>query len=169
MSRILAECSQYSANYGGNGHANARRLRALILFLVNSGLRIQDAVTLPKERIDSKGNLFLHTAKTGTPVKLPLPPDVVEVLSRVVGTCDRYFFWTRESKPKSAVRNWQRSLRKLFRLASIPNGHPHHFEHTFAARLLQAGAVLENVSRMLGHQRTRITEEYYASWIKERE
>jgi site-specific recombinase XerD len=169
VSRIIAACSQYSANYGGTGHANAHRLRALVLLLVNSGLRIRDAVTLSRERIDDKGNLFLHTAKTGVPVKLPLPSTVVEALSNVVGTSSQYFFWTGESKPKSAVGDWQRSLRKLFRLAGVSHGHPHRFRHTFAARLLQAGASLENVSRLLGHQSTRITEKYYASWIKERQ
>ncbi len=169
VSRIIAACSLYSANYGGTGHANAHRLRALVLLLLNSGLRIRDAVTLSRERIDDKGNLFLHTAKTGVPVKLPLPSTVIEALSGVVGTSSQYFFWTGESKPKSAVGDWQRSLRKLFRLASIFHGHPHRFRHTFAARLLQAGAGLENVSRLLGHQSTRITEKYYASWIKERQ
>jgi integrase/recombinase XerD len=169
VSRIIAACTQYSAKYGGTGHANAHRLLALVLLLLNSGLRIRDAVTLPRERIDDKGNLFLYTAKTGIPVKLPLPPAVVEALSNVIGTNSHYFFWTGESKPKSAVGDWQRSLRKLFRLASIPNGHPHRFRHTFAARLLQAGASLENVSRLLGHQSTRITEKYYAPWIKERQ
>ena len=34
VDRILAACSQYSANYGGTGHANAHRLRALVLLLV---------------------------------------------------------------------------------------------------------------------------------------
>jgi len=169
VSRIIAACGQYSANYGGTGHANAHRLRALVLLLVHSGLRIRDAVTLSRERIDDKGNLFLHTAKTGVPVKLPLPSAVVEALSNVVGTSSQYFFWTGESNPKSAVGDWQRSLRKLFRLASVSHGHPHRFRHTFAARLLQAGASLENVSRLLGHQSTRITEKYYASWIKERQ
>jgi integrase/recombinase XerD len=169
MSRILAACGQYSANYGGAGHAHAHRIRALVLLFVNSGLRIRDAVTLPRDRIDDNGNLFLYTAKTGVPVKVPLPSTVIEALSMVTGTSNQYFFWTGESKPKSAVGNWQRSLRKLFRLANIPDGHPHRFRHTFAARLLQAGAGLENVSRLLGHQSTRITERYYASWIKERQ
>jgi integrase/recombinase XerD len=169
VSRIIAACTQYSTNYGGTGHANVHRLRALVLLLLHSGLRIRDAVTLPRDHIDDKGNLFLHTAKTGVPVKLPLPSTVVEALSGVVGTSSQYFFWTGESKPKSAVGDWQRSLRKLFRLASVSHGHPHRFRHTFAARLLQAGASLENVSRLLGHQNTRVTEKYYASWIKERQ
>jgi site-specific recombinase XerD len=169
VSKIIATCSLYSANYGGAGNANAHRLRALVLLLLNSGLRIRDAVTLPRDRIDNKGNLFLYTAKTGVPVKVPLPSTVIEALSMVTGTCNQYFFWTGESKPKSAVGNWQRSLRKLFRLANIPNGHPHRFRHTFAARLLQTGAGLENVSRLLGHQSTRITERYYASWVRERQ
>jgi len=169
VGRILAACGQYSVNYGGTGHANGHRLRALVLLLVNSGLRIRDAVTLPRDRIDDKGNLFLYTAKTGTPVKLPLPSTVVEALSKVAGTSSQYFFWTGESKPKSAVGDWQRSLGKLFRLAGVANGHAHRFRHTFATRLLQAGAGLENVSRLLGHQSTRITERYYASWIRERQ
>ena len=87
----------------------------------------------------------------------------------MVGPSSQYFLWIGESKPKSAVGDWQRPLLKLFRLASIAHGHPHRFRHTFAARLLQAGAGLENVSKLLGHQSTRITERYYPSWIRERQ
>lgn len=149
LTRIIAACSHYSAHRGYRDQASAHRLRALVLLLLHSGLRIRDAVTLARERIDGN-TLFLYTAKTSTPVKLPLPPTVVEELSKVVGTSSRFFFCTGQSKPKSAVGNWQRSLRKLFRLAGVPDGHPHRFRHTFVTRLLQAGVSLDSVSRLLG-------------------
>ena len=58
---------------------NARRLRALVLLLRHSGLRIGDGVTLGRGRID-KEKLFLYTAKTGTPVNVPLPDFVLTAL-----------------------------------------------------------------------------------------
>jgi integrase len=45
MIEILATCEQYPDNYGRTGQANAKRLRALVLLLRYSGMRIGDAVT----------------------------------------------------------------------------------------------------------------------------
>ena len=35
--------------------------------------------------------------------------------------------WTGESKKKSVIGNWPRALKKLFKLAKVPNGHGHRF------------------------------------------
>jgi integrase/recombinase XerD len=86
--------------------SNAPRVRALVLLLRYPGLRIRDAVTLGRERIRT-GKLFLFTAKTGTPVWIPLPPFVVEALD-AIARHGQYFLWTGESKPKSVVGDWQR-------------------------------------------------------------
>jgi integrase len=56
--RILAACDEYRDNYGRLGHSNARRLRAFLLLLRFSGLRIGDAVALSRDRI-ADGKLFL--------------------------------------------------------------------------------------------------------------
>ncbi len=135
--KVLGACNEYSDK------ANAIRLRALVLLLRYSGLRIRDAVTLPRDRIQGD-KLFLFTAKTGTPVYCPLPPVVTAALDAIprVGP---YFFWTGESKPKSAVGDWQRALKKLFVLAEVPDGHAHRFRHTFAVDLLLAGVPMERV------------------------
>jgi Phage integrase family len=80
-----------------------------------------------------------------------------------------YFFWTGASKPKSAVGNWQRSLKRLFRLAAVPDAHPHRFRDTFSVELLLAGVPIERVSVLLGHQSVRITEKHYAPWVRARQ
>ncbi len=147
--------------------SNAPRVRALVLLLRYSGLRIRDAVTLGRERIRD-GRLFVYTAKTGTAVWCPLPPFVIEALESLAGRGD-YFFWSGESKPKSAVGDWQRSLGRLFRLAGVPDGHAHRFRDTFSIELLLAGVPLERVSMLLGHQSVRVTERHYAPWVAARQ
>ena len=142
-------------------------MHALVLMLRYSGLRIRDAVTVSRDRIHD-GKLFLYTAKTGTAVWCPLPPFVIEAVEAVQGN-GRFIFWAGESKPKSAVGDWQRSLRRLFRLAGVPDGDAHRFRDTFAVELLLAGVPLERVSVLLGHQSMRVTEKHYAPWVKARQ
>ncbi len=127
-----------------------------------SGLRIRDVVTLSRDKI-SGDKLFLYTGKSGTPVWCPLPPSVLAALDSIPpkGKC---FFWTGDSKPKSAAGNWQRALRRLFFLAGVPTAHAHKFRHTFAVELLQAGVPVERVAVMLGHQSVKVTEKYYSAW-----
>ena len=168
MIQILRACDEYPDNYGRTGQANARRLRALVLLLRYSGLRISDAVTLAKDRIRD-GKMFLYTQKTGVPVHLPLPPFVLEALDACPSTGAGYFFWTGKSKKKSAVGDWQRSLRKLFNLGGIPNGHAHRFRDTFAVELLLQGVPMERVSVLLGHASVRVTEKHYAPWVRARQ
>jgi integrase/recombinase XerD len=168
LGRILTACDLYGTHCGRMGRVNAQRLRALVLLLRFTGLRIRDAVTLRKDQI-SNGKLLLFTAKTGTPVYCPLPDFVVAELEMVHGTSLQHFFWSGEGKPKSCVGDWQRSLKKLFRLASVPNGHAHRFRHTFAVELLLAGVPLDRVATLLGHTNSKITERHYAPWIRARQ
>jgi len=76
-----------------------------------------------------------------------------------------YYFWSGESKPKSAVGDWQRSLAKLFDLAKVPRAHAHRFRDTFAVESLLADIPIEQVSALLGHQSLRVTERHYAPWV----
>jgi integrase len=49
------------------------------------------------------------------------------------------------------------------------NGHTHRFRDTFAVALLEKGATIENVSRLLGHTSIKITERHYSPWVKSRQ
>lgn len=166
--RILAACEGYPRECGGGDAEYSRKLRALVLLLRYSGLRIQDAVMLSRDRI-REGKLLLYTAKTGTPVYCPLPNVLVNALDAVSRPSSPYYFWSGESKPKSAVGDWQRSLAKLFHLAKVPGAHAHRFRDTFAVESLLAGIPIEQVSALLGHQSLRVTERHYAPWVRARQ
>jgi integrase/recombinase XerD len=67
------------------------------------------------------------------------------------------------------VGDWQRSVRRLFRLAGVPDGHAHRFRDTFAVELLLAGVPLDRVSILLGHQSVKVTERHYTPWLRARQ
>jgi len=158
---------------------NATRLRVLTLLMRWSGLAIRDAVTLERTRLDKDDNLFLYRAKTGVPVYVPLRPDVAKQLREIPPgpkPNPRYFFWSGNGQPKSAVADWQRAYRKLFKLAAIKHADdtfkrcfPHMFRDTFAVENLLAGITLEKVSLLLGHSSIKTTERHYAPFVKARQ
>lgn len=149
------------------GEESRKRIRAFVRLLLYSGLRIRDAVVLDTTRFKEDSKLLLPTQKTGQPVVLPLPPDVAADVMRFQKGMNPYFFWSGSGNPKSAVGDWQRSLRKLFVLAGI-KGHAHRFRTTFAVRLLEKGVPLESVAALLGNS-VKVCEKHYAPWVKSRQ
>ncbi len=172
MTEILFAWEKYGNKARGGkyrGPENARRIRAFVLLLRHSGLRIGDAVRLERDRITGD-KLFLYTAKTGTPVYCPLPDFlVIKALAAVPKMSEKYFFWTGESKLESATGDWQRALKGVFEEAGILDGHAHRFRDTFAVDLLQSGVPMERVSVLLGHSSIKVTEKYYAPWVLARQ
>jgi len=168
MDRIRSACSAYPGGKGRAHSVHTQRIRAFVEVMVHSGLRIGDAIKLRWDSI-TEGKLRIRTEKTGTVVCCPLPQWVIEELNLVQGSSSEYFFWTGTSKLKSAIGNWQRTLKKLFLLAGVQGGHAHRFRHTFAKTLLMAGVPVENVSVLMGHRSPAITLKHYSAWVKERQ
>jgi integrase/recombinase XerD len=165
MIRVLPALAPYSRSAGVR---NAQRLRAFVLLLRYSGLRIGDAVQLTVNRL--VGNkLLLHTEKTGVHVYCVLPDLVVRAIDAAPRPSQNYFFWTGKSTVHGSKGKWQHRLQRLFQLAGIRGGHAHRFRDTFAVELLLAGVPLDRVSILLGHSSIRITERHYAPWTRSRQ
>lgn len=154
------------------------RIRALTELMRWSGLRIRDAVTLERSRLE-ENKLLLYQAKTGIPVFVPLPPNVADMLRSVppgLKPNPNYFFWSGNGLPKTFVANWQRAYRRLFKVADLrkPDGTPkrahcHMFRDTFAVEMLLAGVPIDQVSILLGHASVRVTEKHYSPWVRARQ
>ena len=159
--KILGACDKHSQKVRGI------LLKAMILVLRYTGLRIRDVVTLRRDAVRGS-RLFLRTTKTDTDVFCPLPPQVVAALAAVPEE-NRWYFWDGLSKPKSAVGVYQKSLAKVFKAAGVPRAYPHLFRHTLATDLLTQGVSLQTVSTLLAHSSTKMTERRYSHWIKSRQ
>jgi integrase len=149
-----------------------KQLRALVLVMRYSGLRISDAVSLRRDRIDSKGRLFIRQEKTGHPVMVPLPKLVLNALK----ACDEgnpCYFWPGIGKLKTAITEWQDRVKKMLTIAGVPDGgirgKSHRFRDSFAVDLLSRGVALETVSILLGHQNIAVTQKHYSPWVRSRQ
>lgn len=107
---------------------------------------------------------------------VPLPPVVVSCLRNLPSVNPRYFFWSGNGDPRSAVQGYERSFRKLFGIVNLKNldgtpkqGHAHMFRDTFAVELLLAGFPIDQVSTLLGHRSIKMTEKHYLPWVKARQ
>ena len=168
MAAMLDACPMLKDWHGHSNQENARRLRALILLLRYSGLRISDAASCAVDRL-AGNRLFLYTQKTGVPVYGPLPPVVVKALEACPRLSPRYWFWTGVGSKETLSGNWRRTFRRLCEIASVVNGHPHRFRDTLAVEQLMDGMPIERVSILLGHSSVKITERHYSPWVQARQ
>jgi integrase len=168
MTRILTAVEHYPDKTGKTGRDNAIRLRAFVLVLRYTGMRIGDVTSLSVDRV-SEDRIFLYTAKTGTPVSCVLPRFVSEALKSLPRLSEKYYFWTGNSTLHTAIGIWQRSRRSLFKLAKVSAGFGHRFRGTFSVELLLAGVPMEEVSILLGHSSIKITQQHYSPWVRDRQ
>lgn len=127
FARIIDATYAYGNWKGGHDFQHRGiRLRALLLLMRWGGLAITDAVTLERDKLTADGKLFLYRAKTGTPVYVPLPAEVAQMLREIPNSNPRYFFWTGLGERENAKKSWDKSLRRLFKTANLrePDGAP---------------------------------------------
>jgi site-specific recombinase XerD len=151
------------------------RMRAIILMLRYTALRIGDVSMLARDRITQDGDkwrIFLRTEKSGQPVFLPIPPELKDALDAVPapnGDLDsRYYFWNGQCKPKTIKAHVDRCLRAVFKLSGVKKAHAHRFRHTLATELLGGGATFEEVADVLGNS-PEIVRKHYGKWSPARQ
>jgi integrase/recombinase XerD len=152
-----------------------RRMRAVVRLMRHSGLAIGDAVTLRRDSLvfDKKKNLcriVTNRQKTGTHVSVVIPTDVAKELLFLANGNPEYVLWDhRGGQKKTVVKDYQKDFRRLFLAAGLGNFASHSLRDTFSVDLLERGVPLEEVSKLLGHSSTKVTEKHYAPWIKGRQ
>jgi integrase/recombinase XerD len=165
--RILWATDAYGEIHPQSPPSSRRQLKALILLMRYSGLRISDAISLTRDRV-SDGTLFLYTQKTGKAVRLPLPKIVLKALV----DCDEgnsHYFWSGAGTLKSRLTEWQSRLKKVSAIAGIEGrGFAHRCRASFSVELLNRGVPLEMVALILGNS-PRIVEKHYSSFVQSRQ
>jgi integrase len=167
MENILWACDMVRDKHPAMDEGIEKKLRALVLLMRYSGLRITDAVIIKKGHIKD-GKVFLYQTKTKQPVWVPVPEIVLNALKEI-DEGREYYFWSGTSKVRHAPTRWQDRLKKVFDIAGVADGHSHRFRDTFSVSLLEKGVDLKTVSILLGHTSIKTTEKHYAPWVKSRQ
>jgi integrase/recombinase XerD len=147
----------------------ALRDRALVELLYGAGLRVTEAVSLDRARVDLSERLVRPLGKGDRERLVPLGREAVEALRRYLSRGRPYLdrrhrpelFLNAQGGPLTRAGAFL-ILRRLAEKAGLEPSrvHPHLLRHSFATHLLEGGADLRSVQEMLGHADLATTELY---------
>lgn len=145
------------------------RLTALLELLYATGLRVSELVSLPMSGliISEQGSRLIRVKGKGRKERMiPLPPMAVEALEAYLHIRkEAHASWLFPSTGDSGYLTRQRLgqlLKELAMTAGIDPSKlsPHVLRHAFATHLLNHGADLVSVQKLLGHEDISTTEIY---------
>jgi site-specific recombinase XerD len=143
------------------------RLRAwtLAVVLLDTGVRIAEALSLEREQVDLDG-MVLRIFGKGQKVRLvPISTEGRKALFRWLSRTDgRYVFGTKRGRQWSH-RNAYRDVTGICRSLGVVSArvNPHAFRHCFAVSYVRNGGDIYRLSRILGHTSISTTQVYLRS------
>ena len=140
------------------GNRDWSYLRALVVFLLDTGARLGEALSARAEYIDGTRIVFpRYKTKTKKPRPVPLSRRVREEIE-----------WLKQASPDGRLfpldtnKVWRMWRQVRDEVPAIDDVNIHILRHTCASRLLQGGVPLYKVSSWLGHANLNITWERYS-------
>lgn len=139
-----------------------KRLHLIILLLLDTGCRIDEALTLRVGDCDLDNLLFTVTGKGRKQRRIPFSFELRRLLARyLAGRQDELLFATRQGR-KLGRRNVLRDVKILCRRLGFqpPERTLHAFRHTFAVNYLRRGGSVFHLQKVLGHSTLEMTRRY---------
>ena len=147
-----------------------QRDAALVIFLLNTGLRLHETLNLRLTDIqltERKGQVSVQQGKGRKQRTVPLNMNARKALQdwlnvRPAPSENSYIFLPLECDSHNALsgRSVQRVVRRLGQDAGLLELSPHTLRHTFAKNLVNSGVSLEKVAALLGHANLNTTRIY---------
>lgn len=145
-------------------------LPGIVLAFLTTGFRISDVRGLEKQDVDFKWNqITRRTQKRGKLVYLPLHPALKNALVASyaqLNLSQRECPFVFSSETGRPLKNLDAILRRLWARCGVTGGHAHRFRDTFAVRLLEHGASLYDVAKLLGIT-VAVAERHYSPYVEE--
>jgi len=131
--------------------ASPRWLQEIIIFAIHTGLRRGEILSLKLSQVDfNRRTLIIYEQKNGAIDTLPLNQKAMGILEdrkkNKLTHCDLVF--PSQSGTRILDRNLFRAFHNAMDRAQIENFRFHDLRHTFATRLVQAGAGIYEVQRL---------------------
>ncbi|MFA5354810.1 MAG: site-specific tyrosine recombinase XerD [Thermodesulfovibrionales bacterium] len=140
---------------------------AMLELLYASGLRASEIISLRISDLDFEAGFFRVTGKGAKERIVPMNRRAMEKIRKymqelrpqlVKGKSSPYLFLSRRGLPMTRQRFWQ-ALKEFGEQAGLEVT-PHSIRHSFATHLLEGGADLRSLQRMLGHSDIATTQIY---------
>jgi site-specific recombinase XerD len=141
------------------------RLHALLCLLLDTGLRIEEALTLRREQIDLDNLLVTVCGKGQKQRIVPISLEVRRVLYRWILRHQFVMVFPTHHGTRLSQRNCLRDFKHLAQKVGIVGTRTsfHVLRHTFAVNYLRAGGNVFYLQRILGHSTLEMTNRYVRS------
>lgn len=142
--------------------ATKLRDRAIIEFLHATGCRIGETCALNRDDIDFAGMKVVVFGK-GSKERTVFLNDVAVLFLQ------RYFDSRTDTNPALFIGRGKKrlkpehvrlALKKIEAACGVPNVHPHRFRRTLATELIKKGMPIQEVQKILGHEKIETTMRY---------
>jgi integrase/recombinase XerD len=152
--------------------ATAERDAAIVLLLLDGGMRANELCNLTLDNIDiEQGYVRIVNAKGRKQRELGIGRECRRALGRYIHryrpqTDDPHVFISHRTGEGLVYGGLWHTLRRLSRMAGLPDGtvRPHILRHSWSASALKAGMDVVRISRLLGHESLATTETYIRSF-----
>jgi site-specific recombinase XerD len=160
-------------NGGTTGYAkNGRTFRLLLEFMLETGTRVSDAVRFDPGKCTKSELGWAYKFQPKKQRKEGLKKTITAYLSKELKTaidkCEWFSpplpFAYRPPEDGELEQACYERMQEIGKRCDIADCRPHRLRHSFAVRKLTKGIALDDVSKMLGHASTRITQDYYNFW-----
>jgi integrase len=164
---------------GGVGYASQpHTFRLLLELMVDTGLRVSDAVRYDPRRCTESKHLWVysfepqkqHKNHRARSAEVFLTPRLKLAIDGSAWLSQRYPFAYRafDSSTNTLENNVYRLMQSIGERCGVADCRPHRLRDSFAVRMLLRGVPVDEVSRLLCHSSVTVTEKYYAPWVPSR-
>ena len=142
------------------------RMKAIILFLVDTGVRISELTSLKMPDLSLEEGRALVMGKGAKQRFVFLGSSTKRALWRYVSlhrpqtVLGKDFVFLTRNKEPLRMRLVQDDLRTVGKKANVPNVYPHKFRHTAAVQFLRNGGNIFALQKLLGHTTLEMVRRY---------
>ena len=134
----------------------------IILFLLSTGARLNEALQAKWEHIDVDRRIWRipsTNSKSGKVRAVPLNDSAIGVLNQLdtEGKFEHVFINRKTGKPYTTI---QKVWNRLRHAADLGHIRIHDLRHSYASMLVNSGRTLYEVQQILGHSNPKVTQRY---------
>lgn len=140
------------------------RSRAMILLMLDTGIRVSEMCELKVKDVDLRNKFVLVFGKGSKERSIPISPRTAQSIWRYFTTKpDQLVFMPAFSTDRGLGLDRANVLKQCKRIgerAGVQDCHPHRFRHTFAIQYLRNGGDIYTLQKILGHSTLDMVKRY---------
>lgn len=174
LAKFVPEHDINKVSFEGNDDFYLRRKEVVFEILYQTGVRQAELRTIKDDDVDSVSKIIKVLGKRNKERIIPVGDDLLEIIDKYKKTRDDLFvernntllIVDNKGMPASSKFIYDMIHKMLAGVTTIEQKSPHVLRHTFATHLLNRGADIRAIQKLLGHSSLSSTQVYTHNTIE---